>query len=309
LNRFVVRTALAFVASSMLPLAAHAQSFRAYLSVSGSDANPCTVAAPCRLLPSALNAIASGGEIWMLDSANFNSGTVNITKDASILAVPGVVGSLVAFGGGPALNISGGVNVKLRNVVVANNVTNPGTDGVVINGGSLDIVETQVSVPGSGVVATNAIVRAHGSLFRDSGNGIVASGNFTVDVWSSRFSNISSVGVWGHANTAAAAGKISVSDSSFVNAGNSIIANCENATATMKAVISRTSFTEGSYAISIQNLSGSGARGTVTGSTFANHITALYSFGGGILESAGNNTAGGSNGSIANATVTNIGTF
>jgi hypothetical protein len=68
-----------------------------------------------------------------------------------------------------------------------------------------------------------------------------------------------------------------------VNAGNGIIANCENVTATMKAVISRTSFTEGSYAISIQNVSGTGARGTVTGSTFANYMSALYSYAGAIM--------------------------
>jgi hypothetical protein len=32
----------------------------------------------------------------MLDSANYNVGQVNITKSVTILAVPGVVGSVVA---------------------------------------------------------------------------------------------------------------------------------------------------------------------------------------------------------------------
>lgn len=52
--------ALAFVLA--VP-AANAQLFRAYLAVEGSDANPCTLPAPCHLLPAALNAVASGGEI------------------------------------------------------------------------------------------------------------------------------------------------------------------------------------------------------------------------------------------------------
>src|SRR3954471_13758221 len=92
-------SALAVASLLLLPSFAHALLFRAYLSVTGSDGNPCTVAAPCRLLPAALNAVANDGEIWILDSANFNTTTVNVTKSVSILAVPGAVGSIVATGG------------------------------------------------------------------------------------------------------------------------------------------------------------------------------------------------------------------
>src|SRR4051812_32420834 len=96
---------LAAAGAALLISAAHAQSFRAYVSSAGNDANPCTVIAPCRLLPAALNAVANGGEIWMLDSANYNSGTVNITKSVSIMAVPGAVGSIVAVAGGAAITV------------------------------------------------------------------------------------------------------------------------------------------------------------------------------------------------------------
>ncbi len=94
-----LRSALAFLAAVLLSAAAHAQLFRAYLSSTGNDANPCTLPQPCRLLPAALTAVASGGEIWMLDSANYNSSTVTIGKSVSILAVPGAVGSVVASAG------------------------------------------------------------------------------------------------------------------------------------------------------------------------------------------------------------------
>ena len=59
---------------------AQAQLFRAYLAADGLDSNPCTLPAPCRLLPAALAAVADGGEIWLLDSANYNTGTVSIAK-------------------------------------------------------------------------------------------------------------------------------------------------------------------------------------------------------------------------------------
>ncbi len=91
IHRAVLRSAFAFVVMLLLSATAHAQLFRAYLDPSGSDANPCTLPAPCRLLPAALAAVASGGEIWMLDSANYSAGPVNITKSVTILALPGAL--------------------------------------------------------------------------------------------------------------------------------------------------------------------------------------------------------------------------
>src|SRR4051812_32948641 len=85
---------------------AQAQLFRAYLSISGNDTNPCTLQAPCRLLPAALAAVADGGEVWMLDSGNYNTSVVSINKSVSIIAVPGQVGSLVATGGVSAISIA-----------------------------------------------------------------------------------------------------------------------------------------------------------------------------------------------------------
>ena len=48
---------------------------------------------------------ARDGEIWMLDAANYNTATVNVTKSVTILAMPGVMGSVLAIGG-PALSMS-----------------------------------------------------------------------------------------------------------------------------------------------------------------------------------------------------------
>jgi len=107
------------LAASIVCSPAHAI-FRAYLALDGNDANPCTLQLPCRLLPAAMTAVDVGGEIWMLDSANYNTAPVSVTKSVSILAVPGVVGSVVATGGGGnnGLNIATpGVKVSLRNLV------------------------------------------------------------------------------------------------------------------------------------------------------------------------------------------------
>ncbi len=129
--RLLRTPALAFSAALLLAAgAAHAQLFRAYVSPAGLDTNNCTLAAPCRLLPAALGAVADGGEIWMLDSANYNTATVAITKSVTILAIPGAVGSVVATGG-PALAVSGtALVVALRNLVVVPLPGAGGTEGL-----------------------------------------------------------------------------------------------------------------------------------------------------------------------------------
>lgn len=78
----------------------------------------CRVA-PCRLLPAAIATSIDGGEIWMIDSANYNLGPVNVNKSVTILAVPGALGSVVALGGDAIDIVTAGVNVTLRNLVIA----------------------------------------------------------------------------------------------------------------------------------------------------------------------------------------------
>jgi len=65
-----------------------AQIFRAYLASDGSDA------------------------------ANYNTGSVNVTKSVSILAVPGAVGSVVSTGVEALRIVTAGLVVSLRNLVI-----------------------------------------------------------------------------------------------------------------------------------------------------------------------------------------------
>ena len=165
-------TRLVLAASLLSCATANAQLFRAYLAADGNDAFPCTLPAPCRLLPAALNAVANGGEIWMLDSANYNTATVPIGKSVSIVAVPGVVGSVVATGG-PAISISTpGLTVALRNLVIAPVVTMPaGTDGVFMTGASGLTIEDSViaNLPGHGVSLIGGALKLANTILRNNG--------------------------------------------------------------------------------------------------------------------------------------------
>lgn len=78
MSRSFSRRLIALAATLLVSAPAQAQLFRAYLDPSGLDSNPCTLTSPCRLLPAALAAVSTGGEIWMLDSANYNVGPVSV---------------------------------------------------------------------------------------------------------------------------------------------------------------------------------------------------------------------------------------
>jgi len=166
----ILRSTSVGLAVALLSATAQAQLFRAYLASDGNDANPCTLQAPCRLLPAALNAVASGGEIWMLDSANYNTATVNIAKSVSILAIPGAVGSIVAQNGGPAFWITDGT-VALRNVVIGPVAgATPGTHGVHVTGGGLTIENSLITnLPNDGVrVETGGVLRMTQTTLRNN---------------------------------------------------------------------------------------------------------------------------------------------
>lgn len=137
--RFLIAIGLILATSG-----ANAQLFRAYLSINGNDANACTLPAPCRLLPMALSAVAPNGDIWILDSSNYNGGTVTIDKSVTILAVPGAVGSVVSVGNGAAaLSVATpGLTVLLRNLSIVALAGAPGTTtGLAVAANSKVILE------------------------------------------------------------------------------------------------------------------------------------------------------------------------
>jgi len=167
---------LMLAASLLFASTAQAQLFRAYLASDGSDANPCTVQAPCRLLPAALAAVKDGGEVWIMDSANFNTAPVNITKSVSILAIPGALGSIVGSGGDAILINAAGVKVSLRNLKILN--FNNGENGIhMTNGASLKVEGCEIAGFAtnlySGIkVKTPAKVTIVDTTVRDNYNGV-----------------------------------------------------------------------------------------------------------------------------------------
>jgi hypothetical protein len=214
MNARALRRVLRFVPVAVLcgASAANAGLFRSYLSLNGNDGNPCTVQLPCRLLPAALTAVNAGGEIWMLDSANFNTAPVNIGKSVKILAIPGQMGSIVGSGG-DAIFINTTGDVTLRNLQILN--FSGGANGINIANASAVHVE-KTSIDGFNTDASSCIrldspntVRLYidDTFLRQCRNGIFANGVSTSNRSSvivdntriergSNVANPTSIGVW-----------------------------------------------------------------------------------------------------------------
>jgi hypothetical protein len=111
LKKLAFLTILGAALTALLPTSpASAQATRTWVSGVGDDANPCSRTAPCKTFAGAISKTAPGGEIDALDPGGF--GALTITK------------SITLDGGGG----------QVASILVA------GTNGIVVNGGSSDVI-------------------------------------------------------------------------------------------------------------------------------------------------------------------------
>jgi hypothetical protein len=292
IRRTALRSAFALAATLLLSAAAQAQLFRAYLASDGNDANPCTLAAPCRLLPAALTAVASGGEIWMLDSANYNSATVTISKSVSILAVPGAVGSVVATGG-PAISITAAsLTIALRNLVIVPFPSSGATHGVEMTGASALTIEgslianlpnTAVRVVGTGnVEIANTIIRNNGSVAVGLQDGASA------DISGTKLLN-NGTGIFAYSPSAATT-TATVSDT-IISGGNGVNSSALIAGGVARIFVTRCTIQNTTFALRSETFPGGGtALVAVSSSMITNNEVAWYQAGAGsVVRTLGNN--------------------
>jgi hypothetical protein len=290
-----LRSAFAFLAFMLLSVPANAQLFRSYLAIDGNDANPCTLPAPCRLLPAALAAVADGGEIWMLDSANYNATPVTIGKSVSILAVPGAVGSVLAMGA-PAITIeASSLTVALRNIVIAP-LAGTGTSlafGVYMSGASsLTIERSLIANLGNHGVLVNGMgtVKIADTIIRNNSTyAVLLLNGAKAEI--SRTQMLGNVmgGIWINATVASTTTTATVSDS-IISGGDTGVGAFMSIDAVAKVFVTRSTIEgTGSYALSSQSSAGSTVV-TVSYSMITNNNYAWSQSGtGSVIRSLGNN--------------------
>jgi hypothetical protein len=140
-------------------------------AASGSDANPCTRALPCRSFGAAMGQTDAGGEVVVLDSGGY--GPVTIGQPVAIIAPPGVHAAVSAFTGNAITVAAASIDVIMLRGLYLNGLG--ATYGIHFTGGKTLHVENCVvsgfdvgvfgNAPGADVYVLDTISRQNGSGF------------------------------------------------------------------------------------------------------------------------------------------------
>lgn len=179
--------AIAFALSLLAVTDAVATTQRTFVASNGNDANPCSLAQPCRGFTRAMTQTNSGGEIIVVDSAGY--GSVTITQSVSIIAPAGVyAGVSVLSGDGVTINAGVSGVVTLKGLVVNNQ---GGTNGIVVaSAARLDLQDLSISGFNGGAAIlvsgpTPGLLALKDSVLRSSGYGLslenASAGQVTID--------------------------------------------------------------------------------------------------------------------------------
>lgn len=193
--RVILTTVSVCLCFLFLATTTHAQLARTYVSHLGNNANPCTRTSPCRQVNRGIDAVQPGGEVVILDTANYQGFTVN--KAVSITASPDASPAITVVSGNTAIVINAGSSdvVKIQGITVngLRGTQDPsfGTDinsaavvhfedckflnlgiGVGTVGTPLSIKNTTFRGNGSGIQIVNARTLMEDCRFENNGTGL-----------------------------------------------------------------------------------------------------------------------------------------
>jgi hypothetical protein len=113
-----------------------------YVSGSGSDSNPCLVTSPCRTFQAALALTLPGGEIYVLDTADY--GPLSIKQAVTITTTGGMLAGVLASSGA-AITVSANANDNITLDGLDIDGGNSGATGIQFNsGGALNVRRTRI---------------------------------------------------------------------------------------------------------------------------------------------------------------------
>jgi len=290
---------------------------RTFVSSTGNDANPCSLASPCRAFDAAIAQTSANGEVIVLDSAGY--GPATITQPVSIIAPPGIyAGISVTSGalGGVGMTVNAGSGkVTLRGLTI-NNISG-GTSGIAFLSGTSLYVDSVIvtNFPTAGLAATvgaSSSVIVTNSIFRDNGTGAVfsaSSGTLTVGIENTllgrnttgldfrdgtvgtvHFSTVSggSNGVVVAPPTGGKTANIELRDSTISDNGNVGVSATQTGAGSPVNLVSVISSQVSDNLIGIQ-LTGANSSAYVSDSTIVRNVTGLNAVSSGTIVSGGDN--------------------
>jgi len=232
---------------------------RTFVASTGSDANSCSLALPCRSFNVAIGKTNPGGEVVALDSAGY--GTVTISGAITLAGPPGVQASITASVG-RAVTVGAGASdrVVLRGLDIS--TTGTATDGIeVLSAGEVVIEDCDIS----GVA--------------DYGIGFVGPGQLTVSRTrvSASFNNIA-LGVFGSSGPA----RFVLEDSRLQvsgNGGGHAILAVDMVTGIIRNSALLGTQSLGTYGVRVQGSAGKPVSIAVQKSLVASHAYGIYADG------------------------------
>jgi hypothetical protein len=255
---------------------------RAYVSVTGNDANVCSnPATPCRTFTGAIAQTTSGGEVVVLDSGTFGGGT--ISQAVTVNAPQGVV-ALAAT----AIIVNAGPSdvVTLRGITFVS-PTASGTGLTFSAGGALNLENCIFHGWTNGLYQSAAApLNVVDTTFRDNVNGAILEIGTAIQASfaRTRFLKNSNIGLYVNSDNA----NVSVVDSLAAKNNVAIQAATPN-DSTADVAVEHSTFANNNIALYSQSY----AKLRVSASAVTGNITALKQTGAGVLQSRGNNTIEG----------------
>jgi hypothetical protein len=279
------------VAAALIALGASAAP-RTFVATSGNDANPCSLAAPCRSFATALVATDPAGEIVALESGGY--GRITVNKSVAIIAPPGVYAALSVFAGDNGIDINtAGVKVILRGLTINGQggvhgiaftagaqlnvdncvIANMGSDGLHATASGADVFVTETTITNN---AQDGIELSDVRLFVDSshvdrngGYGIFATAATAatrVSIARSTLSGNIDGGAWLQTDSAVFTTEAQMQDIVIAGNGNGVEA-VSTANGAVRAHLTRAAiFNNGFYGVRSSSLAGSTTLVTLTDS-------------------------------------------
>ena len=166
---------------------------RTFVATYGSDANPCSRAAPCRSFSVALGVTDPRGEIVALDSGGF--GTVAINKAVALIAPAGIHAGITVPTGDDGITVAAGAtdDVVVRGLAINGTPPTCCSAGIrFLSGRALHVEDVVVSgIPGGGAILflTDGELYVRDSEFRENPTGVGVNGTINASIEHSRFDN------------------------------------------------------------------------------------------------------------------------
>jgi len=142
---------------------AQAQANRVFASArTGSDANSCSnIATPCQTLQGAVNQVAAGGAVLVLDTGGY--GPLSINKAVSIEAPPGIEAFIHPPSGAAITILAGGADVVVLRGLTLSVGTFYGID--FISGGTLHVERCVIQGFMEGLIASRSGATVNSDIF------------------------------------------------------------------------------------------------------------------------------------------------